>query len=81
MLEIANKYDTSVSLGPDWGEFSATIMIGNSHTHIGLSGEDGDWDMFIDQLYNTLHDGPGLSWVQSEAPIHGHIPDENKRTN
>ena len=67
MLEIANnsgpQSDTYVSIGPDWGEFSATVVIGESHTHIGMSGEDGDWETFVNQLYAVLHGGPGLSWV------------------
>lgn len=70
MLDIANdsgESDTFIAIGPDWGEFSATVMIGNSHTHIGLSGEDGDWESFVDQLYNLLHGGSGLSWATGDS--------------
>jgi len=38
-----------------------TIRIGNLHTHCGYSG--AEWELLIDNLYNSLHDGPGLSWA------------------
>lgn len=65
MLDLANS-GKSPTLESDWGDFSATIYVGSSHTHIGLPGKDGNWESFIDQLYNVLHGGPGLSWANPE---------------
>ncbi|HWQ54841.1 MAG TPA: hypothetical protein VN442_14235 [Bryobacteraceae bacterium] len=60
MLELAND-GKPVTLREDWGGNSATIAAGDSHTHVGFT--DIPWEQFVDQLYNSLHGGPGLSWA------------------
>jgi hypothetical protein len=64
MLEFANS-GKPVTLDEDWGGNSATIIVDGGHTHVGIPGEDGTWEIFVDNLYNSLHGGPGLSWHPS----------------
>lgn len=45
----------------DWGKWSATIFVGSAHTHIGIPERDGGtFDLFVDNLYNSLTGGPGV---------------------
>lgn len=63
MLERANKGE-AVTLERDFGGNTLTIYLGEptavSHTHCGVP--DGEWEVLVDNLYNSLHGGPGLSW-------------------
>ncbi len=72
MLEFANS-GQPVTLEDDFGDYSATIIVGGGHTHVGIPGEDGTWELLVDNLYNSLHGGPGLSW----HPQHPSSPDES----
>lgn len=60
IVELTNEGKT-VSFEDDWGGNSLTIFIDKMHTHVGMP--DGDFEMLVDNLYNTLHGGPGLSWA------------------
>ena len=51
-----------VTFEQDWDGYSLTICIDGAHTHVGYPGCD-DFGVLVDNLYNTLHGGPGLSWV------------------
>lgn len=63
MLELANS-DKPVTIEADFYNFTATIHVGGKHTHVGIPGkEDGSWEQFVDNLYDVLHGGPGLSWA------------------
>jgi len=66
MLHHVNRY-LPVALEHDFGQFTATIRVGVAHTHVGCPGEEGTWVQFIDELYNQLTGGPGLSWVDAEG--------------
>lgn len=60
IAEIAQE-GKKVSFERDFfGPLSMTIIIDNQHTHIGWT--DCSPEQMIDNLYNVLHDGPGLSW-------------------
>lgn len=68
IAEIANAKPVvgvtpnAVTFTRDWGGNSLTLAIsGSGHTHIG--DVDGTWEAMIDDLYNALHDGPGLSFT------------------
>jgi hypothetical protein len=62
----------AVSFEGDMGDNTLTIILtsqqkaettGSKHTHVGCPGEDGTFELLVDNLYNSLHGGPGLSWV------------------
>ena len=61
MLDLANK-DKSVKIESDFGKFTATVYVGSAHTHIGVPDPDFTFDGYVEQLYNALHGGPGLSF-------------------
>lgn len=61
MLELANE-SKPVTIEEDWGGHSATVKVGNAHTHVGWT--DVTFDAYVESLYNALHGGPGLSFVK-----------------
>ena len=61
ILDLANE-EKPVSFESDWGGNSITVNVeGQGHTHCGLP--DSSFDVLVEQLYNSLHGGPGLSWA------------------
>jgi len=60
IVELANA-GKPVTFEEDWGGNSLTINVGSGHTHVGY--DDAPFDLLVDNLYNTLHGGPGLSWA------------------
>lgn len=44
-----------------FGVNTLTIYKGDDHTHVG--NPDGTWDQLIDNLYDQLVKGKGLSWA------------------
>lgn len=64
IIELANS-GKSVSFEEDWGGNSLTVNVDGGHNHVGLP--DCPFDLFVDNLYNSLHGGPGLSWVYSSS--------------
>ncbi len=72
ILEICNECDDGkyadghvFAFERDWGGNTATILIGNekgfdTHTHVGVPDES--FDTYVDNLYNSITGGPGLSW-------------------
>lgn len=63
MLEDVNQ-GSEVRLERDFGGNTLTVNVGNAHTHCGVP--DGTWDLLVDNLYNSLYGGPGLSWHKEE---------------
>jgi len=53
-----------VTFEDDFGGNTLTVVVGAGHTHCGVP--DGDFSLLVDNLYDSLHDGPGLSWYNSE---------------
>lgn len=51
-----------ISFLEDWGKWTATVQVDNMHTHIGVP--DGNFDTFVDSVYETLCENRGLSWVK-----------------
>jgi hypothetical protein len=44
----------------DLGGFTLAVYLDDKHTHVG------DWegfDVMVENLYNALYGGPGLSWA------------------
>lgn len=73
IVEIANAGKT-ISFSDDWGGNSLTIHVDGSHTHIGsISDEYDTLENLVDDLYNTLHGGPGLSWVAVAEPAEPNV--------
>jgi hypothetical protein len=66
--KIAELVDSGqvVRFEEDWGRWTATVCVGAAHTHVGIPEPDGTFDLFVDNLYNSLTGGPGLSWVTSQ---------------
>jgi hypothetical protein len=60
MLEEAND-GKPVTLKEDFGGNTLTVCVGQEHTHVGVP--DGDWPLLVDQLYDSLHGGPGMAWA------------------
>lgn len=74
---IANK-EGEISFSRDWGGNTLTINIpSRGHTHVGIPG--GEFEILVSNLYNTLHDGPGLSWANVKPQI-GEIDESRART-
>jgi hypothetical protein len=59
ITEMANAGEP-VSFETDWGGNTLTVFVGNAHTHVGTP--DGTEDQLVDQLYELLINGRGLSW-------------------
>jgi hypothetical protein len=66
-VQILDK-DIPIELEPDFGGNTMTISVGGSHTHVGIPPPDDDFDLMVDNLYNAVHGGPGLSW-HPEYPV------------
>jgi len=64
MVEMIDKSGKSVTLEYDFGNYTATIYDDKAHTHVGVPGEptEDNWNIFVENLFNSLHGGPGLSW-------------------
>jgi len=61
IVELAND-GKKIAFEEDWGSNSLTIYINELHTHAGYSG--ATFDLLVDNLYNSLHGGSGLSWAK-----------------
>jgi len=62
IVECANK-DDRIAFERDCGGNTLTILFAQGHTHVGVPG--GDFDLLVENLYNTLHGEPGLSWFHN----------------
>ncbi len=61
IAEICNDAG-SITFEEDMGGNSLTIVIPKrGHTHVGYG--DAPFDLLVNNLFNSLTDGPGLSWV------------------
>ncbi len=64
IVELCNDNRT-IGFEDDMGGDSLTIIVRHEnsigHTHVGCPGES--FDMLVENLYNALHGGPGLSWA------------------
>lgn len=61
IIEIINTGET-VAFETDMYNWTATIMKGELHTHVGIPGKDGSFDLLVNNLYDLLINGQGLSW-------------------
>jgi hypothetical protein len=70
MIELANE-SGQVLFEEDFGGNSITIVVGNSHTHVGYP--DAPFELLVNNIYDSLHGGPGLSWEPNvfETGPHG----------
>jgi len=59
IVQVCNS-GTEVKFESDFGDNTLTIIIGDSHTHVGVP--DGSFDTLIESLHASLHGGPGLTW-------------------
>lgn len=62
MVEIANE-GTPIGFEEDWGGWTATITKGKMHTHVGIPGKNTNFDVMVNNLYDLLVKGKGLSWA------------------
>ena len=64
IISIVNKENIAISFERDWGDYTATIIKGNKHSHIGIPNEKDEvyFGILIDHLYDLLVDNTGLSW-------------------
>jgi len=66
---VADEDSNSITFEPDYGYGSATIVIGNAHTHVGLDdssySEDERFGIFVDNLHAQFLRGRGLSWAEA----------------
>lgn len=60
IVELCNE-GKPVGFEEDFGGNTLTIFVEKMHTHVGVP--DGDFDLLVDNLYNSMHGGPGLSWA------------------
>lgn len=64
----------SLTIGPDWGFGSATVIDHDgAHTHIGHDGYDDEQrclESFVDGLHDLLVKERGLSWAQRSDDQH-----------
>jgi len=65
MVELAND-DRPVTFEQDFGGNTVTLYVGQNHTHCGVP--DGAFELLVQNLYNSLHGGPGLSWANTGRP-------------
>lgn len=58
----------SITIAPDWGLGTATVIIDGMHTHVGndLCEEKYQFEMLVDGLFDLLVESRGLSWVKDE---------------
>lgn len=68
MVDLANEKG-HVTFEQDFGGNSLTIIVGKDHTHVGYA--DAPFDLLVDNLYNSLYGGPGLSWVGEDVDHDG----------
>ena len=61
IVELANE-ERPVKFEQDFGGNTLTIYIGDMHTHCGVP--NGAFDLLVDNLYNAVTGGPGLSFAK-----------------
>lgn len=62
LVELANE-GKPIGFEQDFGGWTATITKGKMHTHVGIPGKDGSFEILVNNLYDLLIKGEGLSWV------------------
>jgi len=62
IVELANE-GKPIGFEQDFGGWTATITKGKMHSHVGIPGKDGNFDILVNNLYDLLIKGQGLSWV------------------
>ncbi len=62
IVELANE-GKPIGFERDFGHWTATITKGKMHTHVGVPGKDGNFDILVNNLYDLLIKGEGLSWA------------------
>lgn len=62
IVELANE-GKPIGFEQDFGGWTATITKGKMHTHVGIPGKEGNFDILVNNLYDLLIKGQGLSWA------------------
>jgi len=62
IVELANE-GKPIGFEQDFGGWTATITKGKMHTHVGVPGKDGNFDILVNNLYDLLIKNKGLSWA------------------
>jgi hypothetical protein len=62
IIELINE-GKPIGFEQDFGDWTATITKGKMHTHVGIPDKDGSFDILVNNLYDLLIKGSGLSWV------------------
>lgn len=60
IVKTCNTTNHKIIFGTDWGGNSLMILAGGNHVHCG--SPEGTYEQLIDDLYNVLVKGYGLSW-------------------
>lgn len=62
IVELTNE-GKPIGFEKDFGTWTMTVTKGKMHTHVGIPGKDGSFDILVDNLYDLLIKGAGLSWT------------------
>jgi hypothetical protein len=62
LVELANE-GKSIGFEKDFGNWTMTVTKDKMHTHVGIPGKDGSFDILVNNLYDLLIKGKGLSWA------------------
>jgi hypothetical protein len=62
LVELANE-GKPIGFEKDFGNWTMTVTKGKMHTHVGIPGKDGSFDILVNNLYDLLIKGEGLSWA------------------
>lgn len=62
IVELANE-GKPIGFEKDFGGWTATITKDKMHSHVGVPGSSGNFDILVNNLYDLLIKGQGLSWV------------------
>lgn len=60
---VETTKEKPIGFESDMGGWTLTVTKGKMHTHVGIPGKDGNFDILVNNLYDLLIKGEGLSWV------------------
>lgn len=62
IIKLINE-DKPIGFERDFGNWTATITKNKMHTHVGIPGDDGSFNILVNNLYDLLIKESGLSWA------------------